>query len=280
VADTRKTSENPRKFMMGSSKQGVNLVDTVIDSFGEGLVTKEVFGVKRTGSEAVDIVVPNNINQTTSPPAKRRRDKGKEVNRANPIPILPAPPIVQDSNPMVIDSAEVTKRKRTKARRLPVKTSRLDVWDKLSKLDSGLSMLDWIAIDKDAARDMNDGLRDLRIQRPKRSKRHLAVIASGAIDDPMLVNAVEHEESYDLMDGDASSYESDQSSDLDSISDYSDDSDLEFSDTESVYRYPYNLNRMKISSPMRGVVEICGKPVVACFDSGASISVLSKKEIS
>jgi hypothetical protein len=201
-----------------------------------------------------------------------RRDKGKAVAVAPPM-------LLQDFTSMEVTPPSVKRKKRGKPRRLSVKTSRLNIWDKLGKTDSGLSLLDWIAIDKDAGRDLTDGLRDLRIQRPKRTKRHLAGMnmASGGVNDPMVVNVVDQDEGAYDSGGDSSNYDSDYSEISTVESDYIDDSDLEFSDVESVYRYPYNLNRMKISSPMRGVIEICGKPVVACFDSGASISVISKK---
>ncbi|CEP13940.1 hypothetical protein [Parasitella parasitica] len=58
----------------------------------------------------------------------------------------------------------------------------------MANLDSGLSMLDWMAIDKDAARDLVDGLRDLKKQRPKRGAKYLE--ASG-VAQPNRINAVE-----------------------------------------------------------------------------------------
>ncbi|KAG1463471.1 hypothetical protein G6F56_005276 [Rhizopus delemar] len=47
-------------------------------------------------------------------------------------------------------------------------------------------------------------------------------------------------------------------------------------DIESIYRYPYNLNDMKTSSPFKGIVSINGFEVECVFDSGASVSVISR----
>lgn len=50
--------------------------------------------------------------------------------------------------------------------------------------------------------------------------------------------------------------------------------DLEFSDFESIYGYPYDLQQMQSSSPLRVTISINGKSIEALFDSGSSVSIL------
>ncbi|CEP07422.1 hypothetical protein, partial, partial [Parasitella parasitica] len=144
---------------------------------------------------------------------------------------------------------------------------------KLAQLDAGLSVLDWVAIDKDAAKDLVDGLKDLRKQRPRRTRRHLAEVE--AIEVPNRVNDVAHIADEDDDSFSSSLYYDSNGEGSDSTGSTGDDLDLD--DTKSVYRYPYDLSKMKWSSPLKAEVSINGKRVVACFDTGGSISVISKK---
>lgn len=148
----------------------------------------------------------------------------------------------------------------------------LNIWDKLANRGSGLSVLDWVAIDKDAAKDLNDGLRDLRRQRPKKTRRHLENLNGTGMDadPPNKINVVDNVSKS----SDSSYYDSDGSGDSNEAND---SEDLNFDDSQSVYRYPYNLTQIKWSSPLKTQVTINGKfVVVACFDDGASISVISR----
>lgn len=68
----------------------------------------------------------------------------------------------------VVNKERITvPRRRPPPRRLPVSTSKRDVWKKLSQLDAGLTVSDWIALDKEAYRDVRDGLRFLHGRRPR-----------------------------------------------------------------------------------------------------------------
>ncbi|KAK4521021.1 uncharacterized protein ATC70_004009 [Mucor velutinosus] len=165
-------------------------------------------------------------------------------------------------------------RPARKARVLKVPTRSLNVWSKLTELDSGLSILDWVAIDKDAATDLVDGLRDLRKQRSKRIKQHLMEIDGNIREPPNKINVVHDPDIFEV----SSYYDSNSSSGGDSMtSSISDsDSDLNFDDTHSVYRYPYDLSKMKWSSPLKAEISINGQEVTACFDTGGSISVISR----
>ncbi|CEP11497.1 hypothetical protein, partial, partial [Parasitella parasitica] len=91
---------------------------------------------------------------------------------------------------------------------------------------------------------------------------------------PNRINAVEP--FSDDNDGECSSdsyYDSDSDATCDSSSS---GDDLSLDDTRSVYRYPYDLSKMKWSSPLKAEISINNKRVTACFDTGGSISVISK----
>ncbi|KAG1122096.1 hypothetical protein G6F42_011800 [Rhizopus arrhizus] len=211
----------------------------------------EVLAVKRANPEVPEVLNANN-----------RAAKKKRVSSGQVI-----------SNEVTMKEP----RKPRKARVLKVPTKSLNVWNKLAELDSGLSILDWVAIDKDAAKDLVDGLRDLRKQRPKRTKRHLLEMDGGIKEPPNKINVVDNVvgESDNSSEG-SSYYDSDTSNGSTISSSSNTDSDLNFDDTHSVYRYPYDLSKMKWSSPLKAEVSINGRKVIACFDTGGSISVISR----
>jgi hypothetical protein len=96
----------------------------------------------------------------------------------------------------------------------------------------------------------------------------------------MEINLVEDESDYDS--DTTTDYDSDHTSSssvksLESeFATVDEDDDLNFSEAESVYRYPYDLNKMRASSPLKGMIKIGNKAVECIFDTGGSISVLSK----
>lgn len=264
-----------------------------MDTVGEA----EVFGVKRVRSQGEPVDVPINKNPRIAPALPVNQPLVPPVTQAN-LPLVP--PVTQPTLPLVppvtqpiVQPATPVKqrRKRAKPRRLPVPTRTLNVWERLRHLDSGLTMLDWVAIDRDAAKDLTDGLRDLRVQRPKRTKKHLAALATGTgLNQGARVNVVDNDQ--DLYsdgygsgsDSDYSGYDSEESGSVTSGASSLNSElvvsngvvDRELSDVESVYQYPYHLNKMKVSSPLRGIVSINGQAVEAIFDTGASVSVISK----
>ncbi|CEP17896.1 hypothetical protein [Parasitella parasitica] len=185
----------------------------MIDTLAEVDELNEVLAVKRGLSKnEIPIVAP-----------------GQQV-QANKKARLKGPPSAEVQ--AIIDAAMQEpgrRRTRPKPRVLSVPTKLLNIWKKLAQLDAGLSVLDWVAIDKDAGKNLIDGLKDLRKQRPRRSN------STGLTDD-----------------------------------------DLDLDDTKSVYSmYPYDLSKMKWSSPLKAEVSINGKRVVACFDdTGGSISII------
>lgn len=146
-----------------------------------------------------------------------------------------------------------------------------------------------VAIDKDVSRDLIDGLRDLRLQRPKRAKeKYLSVggVQQGLVRPVQMVHARDEDDSSESEWSDEETEEDDSESKAgeismvtsvtDSSSVTTEEDEGAFSDVESVYRYPYDINRMRVSSPLKGVVSINNVPIECVFDSGASVSVISK----
>ncbi|KAI9326528.1 hypothetical protein BD770DRAFT_456945 [Pilaira anomala] len=92
------------------------------------------------------------------------------------------------------------------------------------------------------------------------------------VGDGNSINEVDFENgSYDTETGTESDYDS---SSFSGSKIAGEASDLEFSEIESVYGYPYDLQKMKSSSPLRAVISINGKNIEAVFDTGASVSIL------
>ncbi|KAL0582330.1 hypothetical protein ABG067_007817, partial [Albugo candida] len=180
-------------------------------------------------------------------------------------------------------NATLVKKKtvRRKARRLPVSIKKNKIWSRLLKVEAGISLAEWISLDKEAASEIIDGIRYLRESKKKRKP-------PGVIESAKLVETVGQVNEVEIDDDSTDSYDSDDSYDnhvssdastgvsLSDISDIEKSSDdgLEFSDTESIYRYPYSLEEMKSGSPLRGVVNINNKSIECIYDTGASVSVI------
>ncbi|OBZ80107.1 hypothetical protein A0J61_11844, partial [Choanephora cucurbitarum] len=258
----------------------VNLVDTINES-----ELKEIYGVKRG----------RDLGSTTAMDSSKRIASGVGVLGPSVPPVLSSAPVQVARNGVPV--VEKKKRKKAAARRLPVPTRALNIWDALSRVNAGLTLLDWAAMDPNAAQDLVDGVRDLRLQRPKRRRRHLmtypGVRGGGA---PLVSTGVAPVvggtggvqgvgvKVVEQVDSDSDGYDSDYAAMYDSEEvdlDTQEEGDstiegLKLSEAESIYQYPYSLNRMKISSPLRGVIHINGHPVEAIFDTSTGASVISK----
>ncbi|CAO3644789.1 unnamed protein product [Mucor hiemalis] len=178
-------------------------------------------------------------------------------------------------NPPSVDACKFKK----KARRFPVK---------LKKNKAGISLAEWISMDKEAASEVVDGIRYLRERTIKKKKPVVAIVTQNSvpaameIDTDAIVNEVrignssDEESSYDEYD--TSTYTSGEEQESSSVSEASssqarhvyEESDPGFSDTESVYR----LEKMKAGSPLRGVISIKGHDIECIHDTGASVPVI------
>lgn len=212
---------------------------------------------------------------------------------------------------------QLKKKPRKKARRFPVKLKKSKVWGRLLNTEAGISMAEWISLDKEAAAEVIDGIRYLRELKTKSRIKSSGVGVGGAsgsgtggigvgvggasgsgagaigvgvggasgsgigvAGEHMDINKVyvdDSEEESEDYDSASDESEEDSLTSIDSIGNAEEESDLEFSDIESVYRYPYNLQKMKSGSPLRAAISINGRPVEAVFDTGASVSILGSK---
>ncbi|EIE79320.1 hypothetical protein RO3G_04025 [Rhizopus delemar RA 99-880] len=206
---------------------------------------------------------------------------GRAINNGGSREVLPSG---------VIPNKPVKKRApRKKARRLPVKLrGGRTIWDILDQCKADITATELIALDVKAQKDMVDGIRFLRENKRKLRKPVEAmevdqgtgvdrVGEAGSATSPAVVNVVDQDwETEDSLSDEASTdlssmYFEDDGSDDDQASMVS-----ETDDGVSVYCYPYNLQRMKVSSPLRGAIMINDKPVEVVFDTGASVSVIRK----
>ncbi|KAG1045094.1 hypothetical protein G6F43_011344 [Rhizopus delemar] len=206
---------------------------------------------------------------------------GRAINNGGSREVLPSG---------VIPNKPVKKRApRKKARRLPVKLrGGRTIWDILDQCKADITATELIALDVKAQKDMVDGIRFLRENKRKLRKPVEAmevdqgtgvdrVGEAGSATNPAVVNVVDQDwETEDSLSDEASTdlssmYFEDDGSDDDQASMVS-----ETDDGVSVYCYPYNLQRMKVSSPLRGAIMINDKPVEVVFDTGASVSVIGK----
>jgi hypothetical protein len=276
VTDAHKMNLNPHENNLNSSSNGpssssdpsfpkdINFIDTIEDKAKEILMN----GVKR---------------RAVSPP--------EEIGSGGKAPKM----VVNKLAKSLENNKKITARR--KARRFPVKIKKSKIWSRLLNSEAGLSIAEWLALDKEAASEIIDGIRYLReISKIKKS----VVMASPSkigqsskktmdMDSGLLVNEVEirdvteqSEDSYSSSDESSSSTSMDDEvsvlangSSFDKTRYY--EEDLELSDTESVYRYPYNLQKMKASSPLRGVITINGCQVECIYDTGASVSVIGSR---
>ncbi|OAD65320.1 CCHC-type zinc finger transcription factor [Phycomyces blakesleeanus NRRL 1555(-)] len=143
----------------------------------------------------------------------------------------------------------VVKRKRKLSHSLPVEFCWKDFWFQLKELDAGLSMADWVALDRSLGRDMRYELY-------------------------YLYN--DEEDSLDEVLEGSESENSDYLSDEGSFGTGTSDS-KGYASNNTIYHYPYSHRIMSNSKPLKESVVINGQVVQAIFDSRASVSIISKK---
>lgn len=234
VAQNRQDSSNNNQ---SNNNKTVNLIET-----------GEIFGVEKRDRKEADIV--------SSDGPTLKRNKSVMVNQSQQSKVV-------GDDGVVIQEQEKNKTKVKKTRhpprKLPVHISRRDIWQRLMNLDSGLSVAEWMALDKTAYQDVRDGLRYLHSRRSNR-KRTQAVNAVEIAQDT--------DDSWSEVDSEKEDWSSNESVMASDESDYLSD--------DTIYDYPYDLKAMERSVPLRGPVVINGILVRAVFDSGASVSVISK----
>lgn len=246
---------------------------------------------------------------STAPLPKRRRNNNQTgnlptedviMNEPSRPPYLGIPPMVQPTNPAgyalgpnqaLMPSTNNSRanrnprKPRKPVRRLPITVKQSKIWDKLNSLDSGLTMGEWLVMSRDTRRDLIDGCRTLNSRYTKVSSNNgqqtlTSEVPKSKGKEPLRVGAIENwdpvaneeYDSSDLEESDGETTEYGTTTETDSLS----DSDLtEYTDTSFVH-YPYDLQKMKASSPLKGPVSVNGVVFDCTFDSGASVSVMSE----
>lgn len=228
-------SQSPSNGDPPSKNKAVNLIES-----------GEIFGVEKRGRSEADVV--------SSDGPTLKRNKTTMVNQSQGDKAA-------GEGDVVMQEANKTKTKKTRRppRRLPVHLSKRDIWQRLHALDSGLSMAEWMALDKSAYQDVRDGLRYLHARKVSRKKAQVVNALEVAYDT---------EDSWSEADSDDEDWSSAESVLASDESEYMSD--------DTMYDYPYDLKAMERSVPLRGPVVINGVSVRAVFDSGASVSVISK----
>lgn len=140
-------------------------------------------------------------------------------------------------------------------RKIQVNPTMEKIWDVLNKVDAGLTVADWLIIDKEAKQDLQAGLRYLN----KRKKKSESMDV-GNIDV-----------AKELIDDDNSSYYStdDDCQSIDSTATVN-------SEINSVQGYEYSLENMKTSHPFKASILIGNEIVLAIFDTDASVSIINE----
>ncbi|CAO3702072.1 unnamed protein product [Rhizopus stolonifer] len=225
---------------------------------------------RRRGNSPPPVVSTEGNTVTTLPPLQSVGSSSGYQGHGNMAPSnlnnRASSNVVPDKGKAVQHSVKPKRKARRLPLKIPVETQKLNVWTLLQNTNANLSVADVLALDKNACRDALAGIRHLR-QRPKKTTRSPRT--------PMVVDSITVEAD--------SWYESEGGSESDGL--YSDGSDYSYDDSSdgysdekggSVYRYPYSLENMKRGSPLRGIVSINGFELECVFDSGASVSVISK----
>ncbi|KAG2191692.1 hypothetical protein INT47_012311, partial [Mucor saturninus] len=164
-----------------------------------------------------------------------------------------------------------SRRKRAPPRRLPVELKKKDFWERLQSLDSGLSMADWLSLDKRAKDDVRDGLRYIYGRKdPQHSSAMVNMVKRNSeswdSESEFENSSNEDNESWEEEEASLGSEEAIASS----------ASEAEYDSDDTEYSYQYNYQRFARSQPLKAPIMINGQVIEAIFDSGASVSVISK----
>jgi hypothetical protein len=199
-----------------------------------------------------------------------------------------------------IPKEQIKKLKRKNPTKLAVEVDCEGTWEKLKKTPVTISMAEYLATNKKAAQEVKKGIMHLYRRKTERNGQYgnpmviNTLRAEGLLDEReyrrnQSINNVSvssgdssndddydlNEDGSDLDDGESDSSEFDGYS---SESSYENDYDEEQEDEQdSVIGYPYNPEAMKRAQPSKIMVAIGNELVTAILDSGAAVSVISKK---
>lgn len=174
-------------------------------------------------------------------------------------------------------SPQQVRRKRRPPRRLPVPIQKKDIWSRLLSMDSGLSIADWLAMDKAAYNDIRDGLRYLH-GRQTRGRNLTQAQAQAQVQGVTMmdINHVEQDDEDNEQWSDDSWEDGEYELFGSDVGDFDEHSLGGYESDDTGIDYPYNYEAMKNSRPLRATISIHDLCIEAIFDTGASVSVISK----
>ncbi|KAI9468516.1 MAG: hypothetical protein EXX96DRAFT_590950 [Benjaminiella poitrasii] len=186
----------------------------------------------------------------------------------------------------------VNKGKRQGREKVKVEIDLGDTWEKMKNTQVTLSMAEYLALNRNVARDVKEGIMYMYRRRQKNPGR------LNSMNDPVIinnlksanlieeqklnnVNIIEPEE--EDSECEESDYDNSTTSGTIGTSDTNSDSEFDSSDgssddeEDSIVEYPYDHGKMKFARPSRILIAIDDQVVEAVLDSGAAVSVLSRK---
>lgn len=255
------------------SGSNVNLIECMSEA---ELLAAEINAVKRGRGDSDNVSIDASGDVTMGDPSNGVRSKDGAATKKQRTD--KAAGLVKTS----------VRKKRGALKKLPVRIRKHSVWSKLEGINAGLSLVDWLALDKNATRELQEGLRTLR-SRSKRKVQDLGEFqvleSSGVVKKAQKVNLappgpnVVPTVRVSTVKNESDSEDGSEAWSTDSEDGYSDDdtdSIVSVASLDSVIPYPYSLERMYSSTPLRAPISINGHVIEAVFDSGASVSVMSE----
>ncbi|KAG2191005.1 hypothetical protein INT46_010836, partial [Mucor plumbeus] len=213
----------------------------------------------------IDINAVKRTRGVSDEEIQSRRKKGKEKEDPGPsqaIINLRARQNQQRTTPE--DHEELSRAIQRVREKRPLSSNRVappDIMKILNKpTESGVSILQYLAKDKNASRNLRENLTAMHRPKPRNG-------GATVIINELRNMSSSDEESYDSSD------QVDQFSSNGSSSDYDSSDD----DIDTVIDYPFDLKKLMNSQPVRTMVAIGGTLLIATLDTGAAISVMSRR---
>lgn len=203
-------------------------------------------------------------------PSNPNKRKGKAREDAMSIddqvvrPTLPPISTLLNPGNTVVPQKKAAPKKKVVRKKQPLNTLAVNPPNVLQMLNQssvgGVSLLQYLAKDRDAARQLSQDLAALHRKKELNDGRRVVINElrnSGLLDESEL----------------SSDYESDDGS-FETVSEYSQDDESD--DTDTVIDYPFDLDAMLKGKPVRALVTINDMVINATIDSGAGASVISQ----
>ncbi|KAL0582214.1 hypothetical protein ABG067_007965, partial [Albugo candida] len=191
------------------------------------------------------------------------------------------------SSTVAVNGEGVINKVKKKKTRRPVKHLNVSVYqhnvlDMLKNVNAGVSILDWLTVDKKALNDLSDAIRTLKARNKKTKINNDGTVTYFADRKGKsrmnTINAVNNwDDGYITSETETSSSASSMNSDDENESNYSSSSNSsEMLSVLSKVKYPYDLEAMRRSAPLKCPIAVNNYVVDCTIDSGASVSVMNE----